>query len=240
MISTFICRSLATRAALPGRLGGATDAKTAMSDKAETVILIHGLWMRGLVLLPHQRWLRAAGFAARRFSYPSWSGGLADNVRLLSACVDATPGAVIHLVAHSLGGLVALSMLAQQADARIRRVVLLGTPYAGCHCGFTLAATPLLAALVGRTFTDWFALPRPALPAATQIGVIAGTRRVSFGRLIPGLARPSDGLVAVDETRIAAASDSIALPVSHSGMLVSRACAGQVANFLRTGNFIHA
>ena len=196
--------------------------------------------MRSLVLLPQQRWLRAAGFHVRRFSYPSWHGGLADNVRRLSACVAATPGAVIHLVAHSLGGLVVAGMLSQQADARIGRVVLRGTPYAGCHCGFTLAATPLLAALVGHTFRDWFGRPRPALPPAAQIGIIAGTRRIGFGRLIPGLARPNDGVVAVDETRIATARDSIALPVSHSGMLVSRACAGQVANFLRTGNFIHA
>jgi pimeloyl-ACP methyl ester carboxylesterase len=210
-----------------------------MTDKTETVILIHGLWMRGLVLLPYQRWLRAEGFAVRRFSYPSWRDGLADNARLLSSFVSETPGAVIHLVAHSLGGLVALKMLSQETDARIRRVVLLGTPYAGCHCGFTLAATPMLATLVGRTFEDWFRDPPPALPPALEIGIIAGTRRISFGRLIPGLARPNDGLIAVDETRIAAARDCLALNVSHSGMLVSRACAGQIANFLRMGSFIH-
>ena len=211
-----------------------------MTDKTETVILIHGLWMRGLVLLPHQHWLRAEGFAVRRFSYPSWRGGLADNVRLLSSFINETPGAVIHLVAHSLGGLVALKMLSQEPDARIRRTVLLGTPYAGCHCGFTLAESPVLATLVGHTFEDWFSLPRPALLPAVEIGVIAGTRPISFGRLIPGLARPNDGLIAVDETRIAAAKDSIALNVSHSGMLMSRACTGQIANFLRTGCFIHA
>jgi pimeloyl-ACP methyl ester carboxylesterase len=196
--------------------------------------------MRGLVLLPHQRWLRAEGFSVRRFSYPSWRGGLAGNVRLLSSFINETPGAVIHLVAHSMGGLVVLKMLSQEPDARIRRVVLMGTPYTGCHCGITLAAQPVLTVLVGRTFKDWFSLPRPALPPAVEIGVIAGTHPISFGRLISGLARPNDGLVAVDETHIAAARDSITLNVSHSGMLVSRVCAGQIANFLRTGNFIHA
>ncbi len=82
-------------------------------DKAETVILIHGLWMHGFVLLPHQRWLHAEGFSVRRFSYPSWRGGLAENAHLLSRFVNQTPGAVIHLVAHSLGGLVALEMLSR-------------------------------------------------------------------------------------------------------------------------------
>jgi pimeloyl-ACP methyl ester carboxylesterase len=210
-----------------------------MTDKPETVILIHGLWMRGLVLIPLQRWLCAEGFAVRRFSYPSWGGGVNDNVRLLTTFVNESPADVIHLVAHSLGGLVALKLLSQQPDARIRRVVLMGTPFAGCHCGVTVAATPLLAALVGRTLTEWFRLPRPALPPEVEIGVIAGTRSIGLGRLIPGLARPNDGMVTVSETHIAKARDSIALNVSHSGMLVSHASAGQIASFLRRGSFIH-
>ena len=210
-----------------------------MAEKTETVILVHGLWMRGQVMLPQQHWLRAEGFTAQRFTYPSWRDGLSDNVGLLSRFVKKTQGSVIHLVAHSLGGLITLRMLAQEPDARIGRVVLLGTPYVGCHCGATLTATPGLARLVGRTFEDWFRLPRPTLPPATEVGIIAGTRRLGFGRLIPGLPRPNDGCIAVDETRLATASDSIVLNVSHSGMLVSRACAGQIASFLKTGKFIH-
>jgi pimeloyl-ACP methyl ester carboxylesterase len=211
-----------------------------MTDQAETVILIHGLWMHGLVLLPHQHWLRAEGFSVRRFSYPSWRGSLADNAHLLSRFVNESHGAVIHLVAHSLGGLVALNMLSREPDARIRSVVLLGTPYAGCHSGITLAAQPVMNALVGRTFKDWFSLPPPTLQTAVEIGVIAGSRPIGLGRLIPGLARPNDGLVAVNETHIVAARDSITLNVSHSGLLISRACAGQIASFIRVGRFIHA
>lgn len=208
-----------------------------MDEPAETVILIHGLWMRGPVMLAHRRWLRAQGFAAYSFSYPSWRAGLADNARLLADFVAKTPGTVIHLVAHSLGGLVTLKMLAHDPDPRIGRVVLMGTPYTACHCGSTLAATSMLAGLVGRTFADWFGEPRPELPPAIEIGIIAGTRRVSLGRVIPGLARPNDGLIAVDETTLPTAADRVALPVSHSGMLVSRACAAQVACFLRSGRF---
>jgi pimeloyl-ACP methyl ester carboxylesterase len=209
-------------------------------DKTETIILIHGLWMRGFVLLPHQHWLRGEGFLVRRFSYPSWRDGLADNVHLLSSFVDETPAGVIHLVGHSLGGLVALHMLSREPDARIRRVVLMGTPYAGCRCGNLLARQPILNTLVGRTFKDWLSLPRPALQPDVEIGVIAGTCPVGLGRLVTGLARPNDGLVAVNETCIAAAKDSIMLNVSHSGMLVSRLCARQIGSFLKTGNFVLA
>ena len=210
-----------------------------MSEPTQSVVLIHGLWMRSLVMLAHERRLRGEGFGTRRLTYPSWRDGLAANVCALSRFVAATPGTVIHLVAHSLGGAVALSFLAQQSEARIGRVVLLGTPYSSCHCGSTCAANPLLAGLVGRTFSDWFGQPRPELPAGAEVGIIAGTRRISLGRLIPGLPRPNDGLIAVAETRIATAADSIALNVSHTGLLFSRACAGQIAFFLKTGKFAH-
>ena len=211
-----------------------------MTDNADSVILIHGLWMPGLVLLPHQHWLSAEGFSVRRFSYPSWREGLDENARLLSNFVNETSGAVIHLVAHSLGGLVACKMLSQDPDRRIHRVILMGTPYASCHCGFALAAYPGLAGLVGRTFKDWFSLAHPALPHSIEIGVIAGTRSIGSGRLIAGLARPNDGLVAVEETHVGDARDSVALNISHSGMLMSRACADQIIKFISTGNFSHA
>ena len=212
--------------------------KPAQMVKTEAVILIHGLWMPGLVTLPHQRWLQAEGFCARRFSWPSWRNGLDENVRLLSGFIARTPGDVIHLVAHSLGGLLTLKMLSQQPDPRIGRIVLMGSPCAGCHCGLTIAAIPGLSGVVGRTFKDWFAAPRPELPSSAQIGILAGTRSIGLGRLIPGLPRPNDGLIAVEETHLSTATDRIALDVSHSGMLVSRACAVQIAGFLKTGKFI--
>lgn len=211
-----------------------------MADSAATVILIHGLWMHGVVLHPYQRWLRAEGFAVRRFSYPSRRAGMAANVRSLSSFVGETRGAVIHLVGHSLGGLVVLNMLGGDHDPRIRRTVLLGTPSAGSHCGSRISATPALRALLGRTFEDWLgATRRPAVPPSIEIGVIAGTRSIGFGRLVPGLPRPNDGLIAVHETVLAEAKDSIVLDVNHSGMLVSRSCAAQIASFLRTGSFVH-
>ena len=140
--------------------------------------------MHGLALIPLQRRLRDEGIVVRRFSYPSWLGSLTDNIDLLSTFVNESPGAIIHLVAHSLGGLIVLKMLSQETNARIGRVVLLGTPFAGCHCGVTIAATPMLAALVGRTLAEWFRLSRPALPSAVEIGVIAGTCSIGIGRLI--------------------------------------------------------
>lgn len=205
----------------------------------ETIILIHGLWMPDIVLLPHQRWLAKRGFAVRRFSYPSMRRGLLQNARALSQFVASTDGGSIHLVGHSLGGLVALTMLAQYRDPRVRRVVLMGSPCMGSHCASVLLRTPRLAGIVGRSLKEWLALPRPHLPEPAEIGVLSGSRSLGLGRLIPGLPRPNDGVVSVMETRLPEARDFITLPVSHAQMLVSPACADQVAAFLGSGSFNH-
>jgi len=207
-----------------------------------TVILIPGLWMPAAVLLPWQWRLQAAGHAVRRFAYPSWRNGLAANVEALARCLADTPGRPIHLVGHSLGGLLILSLLARGRDeglGRLGRAVLLGSPALGSHAAARLAASAWGARLVGRSLADWLAAPSPTLPPGIEAGVIAGTRSLGLGRLLGGLPRPNDGAVAVTETRLPGAADFITLPVSHSGMLLSAACATQVTHFLAQGHFRH-
>jgi pimeloyl-ACP methyl ester carboxylesterase len=222
------------------RLGGDEESMLrAMNETEEAVILVHGLWMNAGVLVLQQRQLRDYGFAVHRFSYPSWRDGLAENVRVLAQFIADTPGRAIHVVAHSLGGLVALGLLSDNPDVRVRRVVLMATPCAGSHCGSVVLGTPTLARLVGQTYKDWCRLPRSEIRAAIEIGVIAGTLGFGLGRLIPGLTKPNDGLITVEETRLAAAKDHVEIRVCHSGMLVSRACAHQAAIFLKTGQFTH-
>lgn len=210
-----------------------------MPASAETAVLVHGLWMHGLVLVPHQYWLEKQGFGVRRFSYPSWSQSLERNADRLARFVAATPGRHIHLVCHSLGGLVALLMLSRRRDPRIRRLVLMGTPYADCHCGRYLADRRPLSPLLGQSMKDWLGRHRLPRPDDVEVGVIAGTRRWGLGRIIPGLPRPNDGVVALAETCFPGARDSVLLAVSHSGLLMSPMCAEQVASFLQTGRFIH-
>lgn len=204
-----------------------------------TVILVPGLWMPAAVLLPWQWRLQAAGHAVRRFAYPSWRNGLSANVEALARCLADTPGRPIHLVGHSLGGLLILSLLARGRDERLGRAVLLGSPALGSHAAARLGASAWGARLVGRSLADWLRAPPPTLMPGIEAGIIAGTRSLGLGRLLGGLPRPNDGAVAVAETRLPGAADFITLPVSHSGMLLSAACAAQVAHFLAHGRFRH-
>jgi pimeloyl-ACP methyl ester carboxylesterase len=211
-------------------------AEAAMAG--ERVILVHGLWMPALALLPLQRRLAARAFRVERFAYPSGWRGLAPNLAALARRVADLAEEPVHLVGHSLGGLLILSLLARDEGARIGRVVLMGSPCMGSHCAATLLARPWLAPLVGPTLAQWLAGPRPALPPGVEVGLIAGTRSLGVGRLFPGLPRPNDGVVALAETTLPGARDRVILDVNHSGMLLSRACVAQVASFLANGRFL--
>lgn len=205
-----------------------------MADEP-TVVLVHGLWMPALVMWPLQRRLERQGFAVTRFGYPSLRARLGANARALARHVAALGAA--RLVGHSLGGLVVLAAL-PLLRSRVDRAVLMGSPTAACHCASFAQRARVLRRLVGRSLPDWFAAPA-AVPAAVEVGVIAGSAPWGIGRLIPGLPRPNDGVVAVAETRLAAARDAVCLPVSHSQMLLSARCAREAANFLRHGRFLH-
>ena len=195
--------------------------------------------MHGAVFCVLRRALARCGFAVRTFSFPSVRRGLAKNTAALAAAIDGLDGQRVHLVGHSLGGLLVLNLLSRQADARLGRVVLMGSPCAGSHCATVLAGIPGGSAILGRSVADWNIMPPPRAPAGVDIGVISGDRSFGLGRLLPGLPKPNDGIVAVAETRLAQATDSITLHIGHSEMLWSRACARQIAAFLATGGFAH-
>lgn len=212
------------------------------AGQATTVILVHGLWTPAAVFMLHDHWLRRRGYRVLRFGYPSVRATLSQNAQALRHHIAATCATDIHLVGHSLGGLVILDMLRQEADPRLRRAVLLGTPCVDSHCARRLATIAGMPALLGRSIGEWLSRAPGAAVApwrGMELGVLAGTRSVGLGRVVPGLPRPNDGVVAVAETQLPGAADFIALPLAHSEMLASRRCAIQIAAFLETGRFLH-
>jgi len=199
------------------------------------VVLVHGLWFGAWAMALLARRLRQAGFAVRYFRYRSTRQRLGQAARALAefAC---SVGAPPHFVCHSMGGLVTLRMLAEAPNPQFRRVVLLGSPLQGSDVARRAARLPGGKRLLGAA--------RPALEAGytavtagSEVGAIAGTRSFGLGWLVGGLGGPGDGTVALAETRSDALSDRMKLPVTHTGMLISRKVAGQVVEFLRHGRF---
>ncbi|MCX7893917.1 MAG: alpha/beta hydrolase [Burkholderiales bacterium] len=204
---------------------------------AETVVLVHGLWTNRHVMAWLGARLERAGFAAKGITYPSMREDLDRNAARLGAFIAGLAPATVHIVAHSLGGLVALASLARERPEHVRRVVLLGCPVSGCEVARRVAARAAFRPLLGATLPLWAAPPALAVDERYEVGTIAGTVPVGLGRLFARPAGPSDGVVSAAEARYPRERDHVALAVAHSGLLLSPAVARQTIAFLRTGRF---
>ena len=146
-------------------------------------------------------------------------------------------GFQVHLVGHSLGGLVALTFLVHQGGDGLGRMVALGTPFQGSISARRMARSRMGRFFLGKSLEGGLAggMPREVQQGG-QVGVIAGTLALGGGRMLGPLPQPNDGTVAVAETRLHGAAHRL-LPVTHSGMLFSRAVPVLIRRFLETGRF---
>ena len=202
-----------------------------------SVIVAHGLWMTGLEATLFRHRLAHYGYAVRQFHYRSMTAMPEDVVAELREEVLAMAPPV-HLVGHSLGGLLLLRFAAAHPELPLGRMVLLGSPVNGSRAARAFAALPGASMFFGHLAGG--ELLRDAPPrwqGAMQVGVIAGDHALGFGRLISHLPEPNDGTVAVEETDLDGAADRVVLPVSHTGLLVSEAVVAATVRFLSSGRF---
>jgi pimeloyl-ACP methyl ester carboxylesterase len=210
-----------------------------VEDTAESiVVLLPGLWMPAWVMLVLQRSLTRAGFRCERFGYASRRAPLAQNSARLAEFVQALGCPRVHLVGHSLGGVLAVHATATHALDAVSRIVLIGSPYRDSYVARKMLRRGLGRWMLGKTVSDWLECEKPALPRTLEIGVIAGTREAGLGMLIaPTLQRPHDGVIRAAETPVPGMAAYTEARVSHAGMLVSRRVGRLVGRFLAQGRF---
>jgi pimeloyl-ACP methyl ester carboxylesterase len=206
---------------------------------AETVVLVHGLWMHGVAMRIMQSRLQRCGYIVQAYSYATVRCDLTENAHRLAAYVEALDRTV-HLVGHSMGGVVAVSAAQRLSPALRGRIVLCGSPYTDCFAGRRLEYYRGGGRLLGKCMAEWLHQSRAPLSAdaGLEIGVIAGDGGFGLARVIaPALPKPNDGVVAVAETYVPGMRDHVVLPVSHTAMLVSSAVTQQACAFLANGRF---
>jgi pimeloyl-ACP methyl ester carboxylesterase len=204
------------------------------------VIYVHGLWMTGHEALLLQRRLREGrGYRLHVFRYGSICQPLKQIVDALHDRLARTEEPQVHLLGHSLGGLIILECLQRYPMAQWGRVVFLGAPVMGSRIAARLGRFGPVQPLLGRAVCEELLVARErrwTLPR--ELGVIAGTLPLGLGQLVTRFgAEANDGSIAVSETEIPGATAHLALPVSHMGLLLSARVARETGSFLEYGRF---
>jgi len=181
--------------------------------------------------------LRGEGFAAHALGYRTMRDPLEAHLARVAKRIAQFEAPVVHLVGHSLGGVIIMRYLQRLADRRVRRAVLLGAPIAGCRAAAGFAERAGGELMMGQSLAMWREPVDVSVDPRYEIGAIAGTRALGLGAVVTRLPMPNDGVVCVDETRFPALRDHIEFPVGHTLMLVSSRVARQTVSFLKIGAF---
>ncbi len=195
----------------------------------DAAVLVHGLAATSLIMAPLARTLTAGFGKILNWGYSSLWSPIERHGRSLAAILrhlDETHPGRIHLVTHSMGGIIARVALSEYRPQRLGRMVMVAPPNRGSHVASRLAPwlgriCPPLVQLADRTDSFVCSLPLPQVP---ELGVIAAA---------------NDFLVLEPSTRLGCETDHITLPGLHSSLLFQRETAEQVRHFLEHGRFLH-
>lgn len=210
-----------------------------MNRPNAAVIVIHGLWMHGFFLQPlRARLARRTGWHAETFSYRSMTRALPENARRLKRRLDELQVDTVHLVGHSLGGVLALQMLNLFPSERIGRIVCLGSPLVDSKAARRLSRWGPTRSLLGPTLHEGvLEQPLGSVHGEREVGVIAGSVGVGLGMIVGRLEKPHDGVVSVTETELPGITAHTVMQLNHWGLLYSGKVADEVAQFLQHGTF---
>jgi pimeloyl-ACP methyl ester carboxylesterase len=205
------------------------------------VVYVHGLWLTGLEgSLLRRRLARELDAETYAFSYRSVRQDIAANGIALGRFLSRIRADALHLVGHSLGGLVILKAFDHYGDSAwpSGRIVLLGSPLQGSRTAQRVSALPFGRLILGRgVCQELLEAPERRWTGPRDLGVIAGDLSVGLGRLVGRHEAPSDGTVFLAETHLHGAVEHLVVRVSHTGLPFSREVARQAAAFMRCGHF---
>ncbi|WEN14838.1 alpha/beta fold hydrolase [Rhodanobacter sp. AS-Z3] len=209
-----------------------------MSDH---VILLHGLWMRGFALSMLHRRLMEAGFRVHRFDYLSVAGTeqrILDRLHgRMAGLLGEADAEAVHLVGHSLGGLLALRACHDATSLPSGRIVCLGSPLRGSAAARSFAAWGRGGEVLLGHNRELLEQGLERWDGSREVGMIAGRTSLGLGAMLGNFDGDNDGTVAVDETRLPGLADHCVVETNHTGLLFSPEVARLAAEFLHSGHF---
>jgi pimeloyl-ACP methyl ester carboxylesterase len=201
------------------------------TERGATVILVHGLWGTDLGLRWLGRRMERTGMSVKYYRYASWRESLETSSRGLRELIRRSAGDTVHLLGHSMGGIVIARTLEGGSPPEVGKVALLGTPIRGSAVVAALSGNRVGRFLIGPAALEGIVENRPPAPADRPLLVVAGTFPLGIGLLFR-LPWPNDGWIQVSEARVDGAR-TILSGAWHFGLLFSRKVAEGVCAFFR-------
>lgn len=209
------------------------------------VVLVHGLWRSAFAMKGIQEYLNEQNYHTINISYPSTELGIeAISRHYLTPAVDqcSLKKQKVHLVTHSMGGIVARAYLKHNRLPHGSRVVMLSPPNQGSEFSlafqdsalFSLIAGPAALTLhqeEGGYLTDLRSFPEP-------LGIIAAYRDWSLWPT-SWLPSPNDGIVSVKSMMLEGMDDLVFVNSGHAMMRFRRDVKEHILSFLQNGHFKH-
>jgi triacylglycerol lipase len=210
----------------------------------EHVILLHGLCRSSGSMKFMEQALLESGYKVLNVDYPSRSASVSELAEAaIGKAVDhcQSAGATkIHIVTHSLGGILVRSYLSQHTITHLGRVVMLGPPNQGSEVVDTLGALRIFKLINGIAGSELGTVtnstPNRLGAANFCVGIIAGDRSINWinSMMIPGR---DDGKVSIERTKLEAMKDHIVIHATHPFLMRNKTSIRQTIHFLRNGQF---
>lgn len=210
----------------------------------KTVVLIHGYCKDKSDMFTLKSNLTDLGYNCVCINFPTRFGTLEDCNKILQWEISKMLPSMaeqqqIHLVGHSMGGLIIRSYLARNYFPNLGRCVLIAPPNSGSKL---VDLAHKIFPSVSKVFkplsdlkTNGTQIPQPICIPCPEIGVIAGNKsNLLLGIL---LSKENDGRVEVDSTKLEGMKDFVVKRYGHKEIHHKYDIAILIDNFLRNGFF---
>ena len=189
-------------------------------------------------------YLTDAGYQVTNLDYPSTEKPIEkiaaeDLSAAVKKCLEKAPCA-IHVVTHSLGGIILREYLQTMKLPEGSRAVMIAPPNHGSEITDFLKNNFFYRKIMGppgqQLGTDPYSKPNTLKPVDYGIGIIAGNRDAfpMFSFLFSG---PNDGKVSVESAKLDGMADFIVVPCGHTFIMNDAMVMEQTAFFLKNGKF---
>ncbi len=197
----------------------------------DTVVLIHGLGAHRIVMQPLAQRLQKKFSRVINWGYRSLWDRIENHAQqfeqMLRKLDEEQTVGKLHIVSHSMGGIITRTVLSKYVPKHLGRVVMMAPPNQGSH------VAKHLAPWLGKLCPPLWQLSSEAGSYVTQLRPLSG---VAFGVL----AAQKDFLVHLESTHLPTEADHLILPGIHSSICWRNETAEQVTHFLHNGMFDRA